>query len=49
MVRKLGEIADSTGKNNVSFLSYFLLSDVHKCLEVLIITNRLPEAAFFAR
>jgi len=49
MVRKLGETADSTGKNNVSFLSYFLLGDVHKCLEVLINTNRLPEAAFFAR
>lgn len=49
MVRKLGETADSTGKNNVSFLSYFLLGDVHKCLEILINTNRLPEAAFFAR
>jgi coatomer subunit beta' len=49
MVKKLGETADSTGKNNVSFLSYFLLGDVHKCLEILINTNRLPEAAFFAR
>jgi coatomer subunit beta' len=49
MVRKLGETADSTGKNNVSFLSYFLLGDVHKCLEILINTSRLPEAAFFAR
>ncbi|KAJ4450940.1 Coatomer subunit beta' [Periplaneta americana] len=49
MVKKLGETADATGKNNVSFLSYFLLGDVDKCLEILISTNRLPEAAFFAR
>lgn len=37
------------GKNNISFLSYFLLEDLDKCLEILISTNRLPEAAFFAR
>lgn len=49
MVKKLGETADSTGKNNVAFLSYFLLGDVHRCLEILISTDRLPEAAFFAR
>ncbi|PNF39618.1 Coatomer subunit beta' [Cryptotermes secundus] len=49
MVKKLGETADSTGKNNVAFLSYFLLGDVHRCLEILINTDRLPEAAFFAR
>ncbi|KAJ9576445.1 hypothetical protein L9F63_006658 [Diploptera punctata] len=49
MVKKLGETADNTGKNNVSFLSYFLLGDINKCLDILINTNRLPEAAFFAR
>ena len=49
MVRKLGETADDTGKNNVSFLSYFLLGDINKCLDILISTDRLPEAAFFAR
>ncbi|PSN49934.1 Coatomer subunit beta' [Blattella germanica] len=49
MVRKLGETADATRKNNVSFLSYFLLGDINKCLDILISTQRLPEAAFFAR
>lgn len=49
MVRKLGEDTLVEGKNNISFLSYFLLGDLRKCLEILIATNRLPEAAFFAR
>lgn len=49
MVQKLGETAESGGKNNVAFLSYFLLGELEKCLEVLVSTNRLPEAAFFAR
>lgn len=37
------------GKNNVAFLSYFITGQTSKCLELLINTNRLPEAAFFAR
>jgi len=49
MVEKLGSAAEDGGKNNVSFLSYFLLGELEKCLEVLISTNRIPEAAFFAR
>uniref|UniRef100_T1IL74 Uncharacterized protein n=1 Tax=Strigamia maritima TaxID=126957 RepID=T1IL74_STRMM len=49
MVEKLGETAETNGKNNVAFLSFFLLGDLEKCLELLISTNRLPEAAFFAR
>ncbi|RZF32170.1 hypothetical protein LSTR_LSTR004033 [Laodelphax striatellus] len=49
MVRKLGESADTNGKNNVAFLSYMLLGDLEKCLDILITTDRLPEAAFFAR
>nr|XP_018896635.1 PREDICTED: coatomer subunit beta' [Bemisia tabaci] len=49
MVRRLGESADSGGKNNVAFLSYLLLGDLEKCLEILIATDRIPEAAFFAR
>src|SRR5699024_325973 len=34
---------------NVAFLSYFIMGDTKNALEVLIETNRLPEAAFFAR
>ena len=48
-VGKLGASAEEAGKNNVSFLSYFLLGDLEKCLEILITSNRIPEAAFFAR
>ena len=49
MVGKLGEAASDAGKNNVAFLSQFILGDVEKCLDVLIESGRLPEAAFFAR
>lgn len=49
MVRKLGASSDQAGKNNVSFLSYMLVGDLDKCLELLIDADRLPEAAFFAR
>lgn len=49
MVRNLGELGATQGKHNISFLSMFLLGDLDKCLEILINTNRLPEAAFFAR
>ena len=49
MVGKLGTSAEETGKHNVSFLSFFLLGNLEKCLEILIAANRVPEAAFFAR
>ncbi|KAG5316577.1 COPB2 protein, partial [Pseudoatta argentina] len=49
MIQKLGTVADDTGKNNISFLSNFILGDVDKCLDILIKTDRIPEAAFFAR
>lgn len=49
MVGKLAKSAEDTGKNNISFTSYFLLGELEKCLDLLISTDRLPEAAFFAR
>lgn len=49
MLRNLGENGVSQGKFNISFLSMFLLGDLEKCMEILIQTNRIPEAAFFAR
>lgn len=49
LVKQLGEETLVEGKNNISFLSYFLLGDLRKCLQILIDTKRLPEAAFFAR
>lgn len=49
MMEKLGKSSGENGKNNVSFLAYFLLGDLAKCLQILIDTDRIPEAAFFAR
>lgn len=49
MMRSLGESCAKQGKCNISFLSMFLLGDLDNCLEILIKTGRLPEAAFFAR
>ncbi|KAM6122230.1 coatomer subunit beta' [Pterocles gutturalis] len=49
MVDKLAEGAEKDGKNNVAFMSYFLQGKLDSCLELLIKTGRLPEAAFLAR
>lgn len=49
MVQRLGDDAIGAGMNNVAFLTRFLSGDLHACLEILISTNRIPEAAFFAR
>jgi len=49
MIRSLGESSIAQGRHNISFLSMFLLGDLDSCLDILINTNRLPEAAFFAR
>lgn len=49
MIRSLGEKGAAQGKHNISFLSMFMLGDLEQCLQILINTNRLPEAAFFAR
>lgn len=49
MIRGLGLLGAAQGKHNISFLSMFLLGDLEGCLQILVSTNRLPEAAFFAR
>lgn len=49
MMIKLADSSKSKGQNNISFLSYFVLGKLDECLQLLIDTNRLPEAAFFAR
>lgn len=49
MVQRLGDDAIGAGMNNVAFLTRFLSGDLNACLEILISTNRIPEAAFFAR
>lgn len=49
MVAKLADMAKANGKNNISFVCYMLLGKLEKCLDLLIETDRIPEAAFFAR
>lgn len=49
MLEEVGAASSAQGRHNIAFLSAFLRSDVERCLEILIETNRLPEAAFFAR
>lgn len=49
VLEEVGATSSAQGRHNIAFLSAFLRSDVERCLEILIETNRLPEAAFFAR
>lgn len=49
LLKEMGEIGSNIGRHNIAFLAAFLRSDVQRCLDILIETNRLPEAAFFAR
>lgn len=49
MLESLKDSALKQGKFNVAFTSLMLLNRLEECLEVLIETNRIPEAAFFAR
>lgn len=45
----LADQARQVGRSNVAFLAYFVTGQVEKCVDVLIETGRIPEAAFFAR
>ena len=46
---RVGQQASAGGYNNISFISNFLLGRLEECLEILVSSKRLPEAAFFAR
>ena len=48
-MEKLGDLSAQEGHNNISFMANFLLGRLETCLEILVSTERLPEAAFFAR
>lgn len=43
------ENADRSGKYNVAFQAAFLIGDAEKCINVLLKSKRVAEAAFFAR
>lgn len=49
MMTSLKETSLAQGKFNVAFMSMMLLGKLDECLGVLIETNRIPEAALFAR
>jgi coatomer subunit beta' len=46
---KLAVLAREQGKNNVTFLCLFMLGKLEECIELLVESNRIPEAAFMAR
>lgn len=48
-MEQLAKMAQEKGKTNIAFMSYLLTGNVEECANLLIATNRLPEAAFFAR
>ncbi|KAL5698177.1 hypothetical protein ACHQM5_029249 [Ranunculus cassubicifolius] len=48
-ITKLASRAKETGKNNVAFLCLFMLGKLEDCLQLLIESNRIPEAALMAR
>ncbi|KAJ8424722.1 hypothetical protein Cgig2_023386 [Carnegiea gigantea] len=48
-ISKLATLAKEQGKNNVAFLCLFMLGRLEECLQLLIDSNRIPEAALMAR
>jgi coatomer subunit beta' len=48
-LNKLAENAELNGKYNVAFEAAFLTADVNRCLNVLLKSKRMGEAAFFAK
>jgi len=48
-LKELVEVTKSKRKHNVAFTAAYLLKDFATCVELLVETNRLPEAALFAR
>ena len=48
-MEQLAQLASEGGKTNVAFVAHLLTGNVEACADLLIATNRLPEAAFFVR
>lgn len=48
-MESLAVMAAEGGKTNVAFLANLILGKVEACCDLLLATNRFPEAAFFAR
>lgn len=48
-IQELATSARAEGQNNIAFAALLLQGKVDECVELLVNTNRLPEAALFAR
>ena len=48
-IMRLARKSKEAGRANVAFLASFICGQIEECIQLLIETNRLPEAAFFAR
>lgn len=48
-ILKLSSLAKEQGKNNVAFLCLFMLGKLEECIQLLLESNRIPEAALMAR
>lgn len=48
-IEKLASLSKEHGKNNVAFLCLFMLGKLEDCIQLLIDSNRIPEAALMAR
>lgn len=48
-IEKLASLAKEHGKNNVAFLCLFMLGKLEDCIQLLVDSNRIPEAALMAR
>ncbi|KAF6163025.1 hypothetical protein GIB67_021174 [Kingdonia uniflora] len=48
-IKKLAYLAKEQGKNNVAFLYLFMLGNLEECVQLLVDSNRIPEAALMAR
>eukprot|EP00455_Lapot_gusevi_P000869 TRINITY_DN1036_c0_g1_i9.p1 TRINITY_DN1036_c0_g1~~TRINITY_DN1036_c0_g1_i9.p1 ORF type:complete len:466 (-),score=191.14 TRINITY_DN1036_c0_g1_i9:54-1451(-) len=48
-MKELAQRASTTGRYNISFIAHFLTQQIDACVQLLLDTNRIPEAAFLAR
>ncbi|TPX41461.1 hypothetical protein SeMB42_g00769 [Synchytrium endobioticum] len=48
-LKNLAALAVEKGKNNVAFMCFLLLGQSEACIDLLIATERIPEAALLAR
>lgn len=48
-LKQLASAAEDKGQNNLAFAAHLQLADTKACVDILVKTDRAPEAALFAR